>query len=235
MTKPDLLPDEDATYLRKWGRTMRYQADGDRFRRIADRLEARTPNKSAEVDLDAIRADIWPSNIDEYLNGIRCGVEDRGLQNDAYGAAEWAYQEGLEYALSCLPEGHLATGKGGDDTPQPSPQSDMVAVPITGDTSDGYHTFNELYEHRHTLFAALLRCYPTEAWKSKKHDDGTMFDGWFIAGIHTPEGNATYHIPMRLWDTFEAHEVETAPKWDGHTSADVCKRLSMLQPYTKGE
>jgi len=99
---------------------------------------------------------------------------------------------------------------------------------VTGDTSDGYHTFNELYEHRHALFAALLRCYPTEAWKSKKHDDGTMFDGWFIAGIHTPDGNATYHIPMRLWDAFQAHEVDTAPKWDGHTPQDVIDRIGTL-------
>ena len=107
---------------------------------------------------------------------------------------------------------------------------------ITGDTSDGYHTFNELYEHRHALFSALLRCYPTEAWKSRKHDDGSMFDGWFIAGIHTPEGNATYHIPMRLWDAFEAHEVGNAPAWDGHTPDDVIKRIQALtQPSTTGE
>lgn len=100
---------------------------------------------------------------------------------------------------------------------------------IDGDTSDGYHTFNELYEHRHTLFAALLKCYPEIAWKSLKHADGTMFDGWFIAGLNTPSGQATYHIPMRLWYSFEANVLHEAPEWDGHTADDVIKRIAALK------
>jgi len=31
------------------------------------------------------------------------------------------------------------------------------------------------------------------SWKSFKHADGTMYDGMFIAGIETPEGQYTYH------------------------------------------
>ena len=61
--------------------------------------------------------------------------------------------------------------------------------------SDGHHTMNELYEHRHRLFLALLKIYDTyitpldsrgstiRCWKSKQHDDGSMYDGWFIAGM----------------------------------------------------
>ena len=57
--------------------------------------------------------------------------------------------------------------------------------------SDGYHTFKELYEHRVVLFVALITAltqqeyHPSNkiCWKSKKHSDGTMYDGWFIAGI----------------------------------------------------
>lgn len=92
-----------------------------------------------------------------------------------------------------------------------------------GEFSDGYHTFNELYEHRHLLFSKLAE------WKSKLHSDGTMFDGWFIAGIGEEEGKQiTYHIPMRLWDIFRCKELDKAPKWDGHTPNDVLNRLSKL-------
>ena len=94
-----------------------------------------------------------------------------------------------------------------------------------GEVSDGYHTFNELYEHRHALFANLVKLNPN-TWKSKLHDDGTMFDGWFIAGIELKEGVITYHIPLRLWDLFRCQEIEKSPKWDGHSSNDVVERLA---------
>jgi len=97
---------------------------------------------------------------------------------------------------------------------------------VTGETSDGYHTFNELYEHRHALFSAL--CKFTDSWKSKLHSDGTMFDGWFIAGINTPAGQATYHLPMSWWDCVHAKELEQAPDWDGHTADDTVNRIKMI-------
>ena len=102
----------------------------------------------------------------------------------------------------------------------------------TGKISDGYHTFDELYDHRCLLFLALLReCrayddkYVT-TWKSRKHFDGTSFDGWFIAGAQLPNGQISYHIPNKYWDLCKASEDDTAPEWDGHTSADVIDRLT---------
>lgn len=109
---------------------------------------------------------------------------------------------------------------------------------ISGNTSDGYHTFNELYEHRHILFLALLSENKDKAWRSKLHDDGSFLDGWFIAGLKTDLGQATYHLPLRMWDLFDnIKEVERAPKWDGHTSEDVLARIRefALQPPTKGD
>ena len=105
---------------------------------------------------------------------------------------------------------------------------------ITGETSDGYHTFNELYEHRHTLFIILCNLLEPKmygkVWKSRLHSDGTMFDGgWFIAGIETPEGQATYHLPIKKWDELNVLELDRAPEWDGHTADDVLKRLSSLK------
>ena len=94
-----------------------------------------------------------------------------------------------------------------------------------GEVSDGHHTFNELYEHRHALFSALIKRLPLHGWKSKLHDDGSMFKGWFIAGFATPHGTITYHIPRHLWHEFPCKELDKAPKWDGHTSEDVIERL----------
>ena len=97
---------------------------------------------------------------------------------------------------------------------------------FTGDTSDGYHTFNELYEHRHILFLSVLTANIDRAWRSKMHDDGTMFDGWFVAGLKTVIGQATYHLPIRMWSLFDAiPELEKAPPFDGHTAEDTLKRL----------
>lgn len=97
-----------------------------------------------------------------------------------------------------------------------------------GETSDGFHTFNELYEHRHTLF--MLVCSEWGGWISKQHHDGSMFDGWFVAGVDTPLGQATYHLPLAWWDRYErcCVEVPRAPEWDGHTPADVLVRLASL-------
>ena len=108
----------------------------------------------------------------------------------------------------------------------------------TGSISDGYHTFDELYEHRHSLMLALMRCLPYCSWLSRCHDDGSSFDGWFICGIDLPSrlitsdansGNTiTYHLPERLWASAVATGAETldkAPQWDGHTASDVITRL----------
>lgn len=76
-----------------------------------------------------------------------------------------------------------------------SPSIDVAPV-ITGETSDGYHTFNELYHHRAVLFSVIVKAFPDHAWKSRKHHDGTMYDGMFIVGIETPDGQATYHYDI---------------------------------------
>jgi predicted Zn-ribbon and HTH transcriptional regulator len=71
--------------------------------------------------------------------------------------------------------------------------------------------------------------FPERAWKSKKHDTGDMFDGMFIVGIETDEGQATYHYDIDpYWDMFEVNELDFAPKWDGHTPEDAIKRISTL-------
>lgn len=100
----------------------------------------------------------------------------------------------------------------------------------TNDISDGCHTFGELYDHRAKLFSIICNqdfiC--ENAWKSRLHDDGTMFDGYFIVGINTPKGQATYHYEMKYWDYFHIKELDKAPKWDGHTPNEAIERLLSL-------
>ena len=94
--------------------------------------------------------------------------------------------------------------------------------------SDGYHTFEELYDHRTKLFSVICACFQKIAWKSKLHNDGTMYDGMFIVGINTIDGPATYHCEMKYWDLFDLDELETAPVWDGHTPEDAITRILSL-------
>lgn len=110
-----------------------------------------------------------------------------------------------------------------------------VEPAVTGETSDGYHTFNELYHHRAVLFSVIVKAFPDQAWKSRHHSDGSMFDGMFIVGIDTPDGPATYHYDLDpYWDMFRCKEVERAPEWDGHTAADAIERIGKLEPVRHG-
>ena len=99
----------------------------------------------------------------------------------------------------------------------------------TGLLSDGYHTFDELYYHRMVLFSIICRTYKDRAWRSKLHDDGTMYDNYFIVGIATPEGDYTYHYHMRYWDHFnDIKTLDKAPKWDGHEPKDIDRLYSLF-------
>ena len=101
--------------------------------------------------------------------------------------------------------------------------------PIDGSTSDGYHTFDELYHHRAVLFSVIVENFATRAWKSKLHADGTMYEGMFIVGIETPDGQATYHYDVEpYWNLFRCKEVDRAPEWDGHTPDQAIERIGKL-------
>lgn len=113
---------------------------------------------------------------------------------------------------------------------------ELVEKIKTGELSDGYHTFNELYYHRAILFSVILNVYQSKGWKSKKHHDGTMFDGVFIVGIDTPKGQYSYHYDLNLWSLFNVKELEYAPEWDGHKSSDIDRLLLLnygqtIKPY----
>ena len=91
--------------------------------------------------------------------------------------------------------------------------------------SDGYHTFRDLYQHRLALVVRLAK--HEKWWKSRKHSDGTMFDGYFVCGRgKAPGRQMTYHFEEGAW--YECGHMETldkAPEWDGHSANDVILRL----------
>ena len=94
--------------------------------------------------------------------------------------------------------------------------------------SDGHHTFEELYNHRMILTLIICLQNPSLCWKSLYHHDGTMFKDSFIVGFNTPEGNFSYHYDMKYWDAFKISELPSAPEFDGHTSDDVVRLLSLV-------
>jgi len=107
--------------------------------------------------------------------------------------------------------------------------------------SDGFHTFDELYEHRIILFIALCRKISEplpdsyseegiEVWRSRFHSDGSSYEGWFILGINKELGQQiSYHLPLSKWEETDfAETLDKAPEWDGHTANDVLERLKTL-------
>ena len=101
----------------------------------------------------------------------------------------------------------------------------------TKDISDGYHTFGQLYHDRAVLFAVICNTYKEHAFKSKQHDDGTMFGEpgeMFIVGLYTPEGTYTYHYHMEYWDMYDVEEIPKAPAYDGHTYKDIDRLFGLI-------
>ena len=119
------------------------------------------------------------------------------------------------------------------------------------DLSDGYHTFNELYEFRKMYNGALFNEWgqidgfdyqandPTECrkysvHKSWKHHDGEICfpkskHRLFIVSAMLPHGLISNHYKEKDWDLFKVPEVEKALfPFDGHTGKDVLERISKI-------
>ena len=102
-----------------------------------------------------------------------------------------------------------------------------------GEVSDGYHTFNELYEYRMLYNAALFNEFAKQGLydvhKSRKHSDGEYPFGdsnWFIVMAELPTGQISNHYEMKDWDKFQIPERPLANKWDEHSPRDVADRLT---------
>ena len=117
---------------------------------------------------------------------------------------------------------------------------DAIIKVATKGSGDGYHTIAELYDHRIILYMALCKQIANQpyeengkyrVWASRIHSDGSEWDGWFIMGVGTKEGEQlTYHLPVKYWEKVAefAEIIIKAPDFDGHSSQDVLERLGKL-------
>jgi len=110
-------------------------------------------------------------------------------------------------------------------------------VAIDGNTSDGYHTFNELYEFRKAYNVALFNEWASNGkcsvHKSWRHNDGELCfgGGWFIVVAVLPQGQISNHYEAKDWGLFSVPETERALfEFDGHTGTDVVERLKLYTP-----
>lgn len=125
-------------------------------------------------------------------------------------------------------------------------QSVKANIPeITGETSDGFHTFNELYYYRLCYNAALINTLVSlkdtlpnsfkdiKVCKSKKHFGGEPCygGGWFIVMISTPWGQISNHYKLEYWDMFDCPVTKQSWKWDGHGMKEAMERLNKLSKY----
>ncbi len=100
-----------------------------------------------------------------------------------------------------------------------------------GSVSDGYHTFDELYEYRKLYNAALFNEWANidlyGVHKSKRHADGEecFGGGWFIVVANLPTGQMRNHYKMEDFHLFKIPEREKAAGWDGLTAQQAAKRL----------
>ncbi len=123
---------------------------------------------------------------------------------------------------------------------------DSTPPDVRGNYSDGYHTFNELYEFRKMYNAALFNEWAMDyamgsgvmpgpkydIHKSWRHHDGELCfgGGWFIVVAMLPTGQISNHYKAEDWDLFKIPEKEKALyPFDGHTSQDVIQRLKDLE------
>jgi len=105
----------------------------------------------------------------------------------------------------------------------------------TGNISDGYHTFDELYNFRKVYNAALFNEWAKtgkyDVHKSARHHDGELCfgGGWFIVVAMLPTGQISNHYEDRDWDLFKIPEsIKAKYEFDGHTPADVLNRLKCI-------
>lgn len=107
--------------------------------------------------------------------------------------------------------------------------SNTIIVPgDAGNVSDGYHTFNELYDHRNALFVNIVLAHPDMAFKTWKDHDGHKQDGWCIVGLNTPHGQISYHLRAGYWHILDIRKIEYNADYDKHDGGDVIARLLKL-------
>lgn len=104
--------------------------------------------------------------------------------------------------------------------------------------SDGYHTFEELYDYRVIYNAmAFNQFYDAglyDVHKSTRHYDGELCFGgdWFVVVAMLPSGQITNHYPLKYYNIFKIQDVPKAKyEYDGHTPQEAKERMLEFLNY----
>lgn len=98
---------------------------------------------------------------------------------------------------------------------------------------DIYHTLNELYEHRVTLFSTITNQNKDISWKSYSNHDGTAEPDCFVVGIDTGYGEFVYRFPANYWGWFDVPTLDRAPQFDESALNDVTRLLALRKRSPK--
>ena len=174
-------------------------------------------------------------------------IENKSLVEKAFKELnEW--REKNEFPIIEIPQEVLEKAK----------EIEQEQSKVTENTSDGYHTFKELYEFRKAYNVALFNEWAKQTTSSRKfittstglkeieqtvnykynvhkswnHYEGDLCfgGGWFIVVAILPEGQISNHYKAEDWDLFN---IPSTPKalfpFDGHKGQDVIERLLKLK------
>ena len=98
-----------------------------------------------------------------------------------------------------------------------------------GTITDGYHSFDELYEHRNLLFLNFLIHADYREEVTTYYTEDPNIPGWILVVMKSKKlGQISYHMEEGYSQflkyitkiPWEQHE------WDGHTSQEVIYRLA---------
>lgn len=93
-------------------------------------------------------------------------------------------------------------------------------IEIDHNTSDGYHTFKELYLHRNLLFINLCLAKTLPCYFVREH-----YEGYFLLVLETNYGQVSYHCSNDLLSLVEGKITESFEhEFDGHSAdTSVCR------------
>ena len=96
--------------------------------------------------------------------------------------------------------------------------------------SDGYHTIEELYDHRCLLWLNLCLANPKECFLKLDH-----YEGWFLIGMFKEAGKQiSYHCPNKYLYYVKGNiKEDDSVEWDGHSPNNVICRLESLLSENK--
>lgn len=95
---------------------------------------------------------------------------------------------------------------------------------------DGFHSMEELYQHRSSLFINLCNLLPDKAVYKHVGDED-----YFLLYLELPTGQISYHLKIDYLKYLHKDiKEDNNHKWDKHTQYDVIKRLLHIPNLLNG-